>query len=234
MSTKLRENVWWMALSGVNAYLVDDGGTITLIDAGTPLDRRAIEQGITSAVGTIAEVDRILLTHFDIDHVGTLHRIEALHAPIYVGAADSQYLTRERRPPWRNHKGAFQRLVDVVRQSPSMPTETVADGDRIGSFTAYSTPGHTPGHTAFVSEALSAGFLGDLVRESDGDLVAPPAMICYDHEQARQSIVDLADRAPDFEAACPGHGVPFKEGGSQRLVDCAERIKRSRSAATPA
>lgn len=228
MAIQLRENVWWMELSGVNAYLVDDGGTITLIDGGTPLDRRAIVQGITAVAGSVEAVDRILLTHFDIDHVGCFHRIEGLDAPIYAGAADAPFLTREKRPPWRNHKGAFQRAIDWLRDTPSVPVESVTDGESVGSFTAYSTPGHTPGHTIFVSEALSTAFLGDLVRESDGEFAVPPRVICYDHEQATASVVDAAERTPSFEAACPGHGVPFREGGSERLTACAERLDRSR------
>jgi glyoxylase-like metal-dependent hydrolase (beta-lactamase superfamily II) len=229
MAIQLREHVWWMGLSGVNAYLADDDGTLTLIDAGTPLDRRTIERGITSVGERIDAVDRILLTHFDFDHVGTLNRIEALDAPIYVGAADEPYLTGTEKPPWRNQKGAFQRALDWLRDSPSMPVETVADGDEIGSFRAHHAPGHTPGHTVFVSEDLSVAFLGDLVREADGEFEAPPGLICYDHEQAKSSIIDVSRRAPSFEAACPGHGIPFKENGSERLAELAERIDRRRS-----
>jgi len=231
MVTQLREHVWWLKLSGVNAYLADDGGTLTLIDAGTPLDRRAIEQAVTSVGETVGAVDRILLTHFDIDHVGTLHRIDALEAPIYVGRADAGYLSGESHPPWRNHKGAFQRALNWLRAPPSMPIEPVDDGDEVGSFTAYSAPGHTPGHTVFVSEALSVGFLGDLVRESGGEFSVSPRLICYDHDQAERSIIDVVDRAPDFEVACPGHGLPFEADGSERLAACAERIDRRRDPA---
>jgi len=232
MVTQLRENVWWIDLSGVNAYLADDDGELTLVDAGTPLSRRAIERAITSVGETIGAVDRILLTHFDIDHVGALHRIDPLDAPIYVGQADAPYLTGETSPPWHNHKGAFQRALDWLRDSPSMPVEPVADGDEIGSFTAYSTPGHTPGHTIFVSETLSVGFLGDLVRESGGEFEVPPRLLCYDHERARSSVVDAAQRTPAFEAACQGHGVPFREGGSERLANCADKLRGHTSGRT--
>lgn len=232
MVTRLRENVWLLELSGVNAYLVDDGGTMTLVDAGTPLDRRRIEEGLMHVAGAIADVDRILLTHFDIDHVGALHRIEALHAPVYIGRGDRGFLTGDEKPPLGNHKGAFQRALSIFRQPPRMPVHTIDDGDTIGSFTAYSAPGHTPGHTVFVSEDLSVAFLGDLVRESGGEFQALPWLFSYDDEQATDSIVDIAWETPAFAAACPGHGVPFRESGSERLQACADRIKDRRRAVT--
>lgn len=224
MGSKLREQVWWIDLVGVNAYLVDDGGTITLVDAGSPWDRRKVQRAITEVAGSVSAVDRILLTHYDIDHVGTLGRLEALDAPIYVGRADQPYLTGEKKPSWRIQKEAFQRAVDWLRKPPSLPVKPVDDGDEIGSFTAYHAPGHTPGHTVFVSEALSVGFLGDLVRESGGKYVVPPRVICHDYEQIKRDILRLAEELPEFEAGCQGHGVPFKEHGWDRLVECASRV----------
>jgi glyoxylase-like metal-dependent hydrolase (beta-lactamase superfamily II) len=231
MVRKLRDGLWWLDLAGVNAYLVDDDGVLTLVDAGSPFDRRHVERGIVQAAGSIDEVDRVLLTHYDIDHVGTLGRIEALDAELYIGRADRPAFTGEQPPSWRTRKGAFQRAVDWMLTPPSLSVEPVDDGDRIGSFTAYHAPGHTPGHTVYASESLSVVFLGDAVWERAGEFGVPPRALCQDHERAWASVVDLADRLPDISAACQGHGVPFRRHGSDRLAECARRIEQRRRAA---
>lgn len=225
MVTHLRDGVWWIDLLGVNAYLVDDGGTFTLVDAGSPWDRRKVERAIVEVADSVEAVDRVLLTHFDIDHVGSLHRIDRLDARIHIGRADFRYLTGDRKPSWHVGKEAIQRALDWLRRPPSVPVEPVDDGDELGSFTAYHAPGHTPGHTVYASEERSVAALGDLVRERGGRFVAPPRLICHGYERAKASIVDLADRLPAFEAGCQGHGIPFEEGGSERLAECGRRLE---------
>lgn len=224
MVRELRPGVWWIDLVGVNAYLVEDGETLTLVDAGSPWDARTIRKAITAVTGSVADIDRILLTHYDLDHVGTLHRLDGLDATIHIGRADLAVLRGERKPTWQTQKEVFQRAVDWLRKPPSLPVKAVDDGDKIGSFTAYSAPGHTPGHTVFVSEEQSVAFLGDLVRESKGRYVAPPRIICQDYEQARRDIPAIAEDVPDFEAGCQGHGIPFKARGGEQLRACAAAI----------
>ncbi|AQL43507.1 MBL fold hydrolase [Halorientalis sp. IM1011] len=223
MVTELGDDVWWYDLLGVNAYLVDDG-TVTLVDAGNPWDGRNLVLGVDEAGYSLQDVDRVLLTHYDFDHVGGLGRLQGLDATVYVGAADEPFLTGKERPPLSKHKGALQNALGPFLKSPALTVETVADGDEIGSFTAYHTPGHTPGHVAYVSEALDAAFLGDLVRESGGKLRPSPWLMSYDTDAVEESIRDLAERAPEFSIAAMGHGTPFEERGREALDDLVDSI----------
>lgn len=225
MVTQLREHVWWIDLVGVNAFLVEDGDTLTLVDAGSPWDAKKIRRAVQDVARTVGDIDRILLTHYDIDHVGALARL-TLDATVYVGRDDLPALTGDSKPGFGNQKELFQRAVDWLRRPPDLPIEAVDDGDEIGSFTAHTAPGHTPGHTVYVSEELSVGLLGDLVRESGGRYVTPPRVICHDYDRAKADIVRLAGTLPQFEAGCQGHGTPFKEGGSEQLERCAKRLDR--------
>lgn len=220
MATQLADGIWWFSLRGVNAYLVDDD-VLTLIDAGTPLDAAAIETEIEATGHTVADVERVLLTHYDLDHVGALSRLTDLDATIYAGAADADLLTGEHRSPWRNHKGAFQRAAGLFVRTPDLPVEPIADGETVGTFTAYHTPGHSPGHTAFVSEEHSVGFLGDLIFEDGGALTQSSWLVSYDTDEVRESIRSLAERAPSFAVLGMGHGVPFVRDGDERLADLA-------------
>lgn len=222
--TRLRDGVWQLGLRGVNAYLADDDGTLTLLDAGLPRSGDAIRTGIDRAGYAVSDLSRVLVTHYDADHVGGLAGLP--HLPVHMGAADIPFYTGEEKPSFRNLKGALQRIGGIFVSPPQGEPRAVADGETVGSFTAYHTPGHTPGHTAFVSDELDAAFVGDLVEESSGRLEASPWYKCYDQERVRESIHDLADRAPAVEVLGMGHGTPFVRDGSVRLAELGERLEQ--------
>jgi glyoxylase-like metal-dependent hydrolase (beta-lactamase superfamily II) len=224
MTTELVEGCWRLSLRGVNAYLVEDDVT-TLVDAGTPWDLGAIRDGLAAAGTTVSDVDRVLVTHYDLDHVGALAALLAESgATVYAGAADAPLVTGERAPPLDNRKGLFQRLAGRFVDHPDVAVETVHEGDEVGSFTAYETPGHTPGHVAYVSEALDVGLVGDLVTERDGTVSASPWYLSYDTDDVRASVRHLADAAPEFAVLGMGHGDPLLEGGSDTLTKLAAEV----------
>ncbi|QLH83292.1 MBL fold metallo-hydrolase [Halosimplex pelagicum] len=224
MVTRLSAEAWWIELGGVNAYLVDDGGALTLVDAGMPWHGGRVLDAVVEAGFALGDLDRVLVTHYDLDHVGGLARLDGLDLTIYAGRGDAPLVAGRGTPPFSIPKGAFQRLVGPLITPPETEVVPLADGDEVGSFTAYETPGHTPGHVAYVSEDLGVAILGDLVRESDGDFDPSPWIISADTDEVRRSIRDLNEEAPAFEVAAPGHGVPFERGGHDRLVDLAGRL----------
>ena len=71
MVVELTERVWQFKLRGVNAYLVADD-VLTLVDAGTPLDEDAIRTGVVESGHEVGDIERVLLIHCDLDHVGAL------------------------------------------------------------------------------------------------------------------------------------------------------------------
>jgi len=221
MPTALTDDIWWYDLRGVNAALVDDGGTLTLVDAGLPWHGNKLIAGLSDAGYELRALDRILLTHFDFDHVGGLTAFDGVDVTIYVGELDAPLVTGEQAPPLGKHKGAFQRLVSPFLDVPDNEIVPLADGDTVGSFTAYHTPGHTPGHVCYVSEKLSLGLLGDLVREDSGRFEPSPWLVSDDTNAVARSISEFVDRSPDFEIAIPGHGVPFEKNGSANLAQVA-------------
>jgi len=216
MVRELADGVWHIDLSGTNAYLVADD-ELTLVDAGMPWHADDIATAVADAGHAVTDIDRVLVTHYDIDHVGGLPNLNGLDATIYAGERDADLVAGREKPSLLDRKGAFQRLAGVLTAPPSAHVEPVRDGDTIGSFTAYHTPGHTPGHVAYVSETLDVAFLGDLVRESGGELDPSPWYLSHDTDDVRASIRDLAARAPDFAVACTGHGTPLVDGGSDAL-----------------
>lgn len=228
MAERLAEDVWllgvgWFSPIAANAYLVDDG-EVSMVDTGLPWNVPSLRSELSAAGYSVGDLDRILLTHYDLDHSGGLARIGDAAAPVFIGHRDAELVAGERLPSALHHKGVFHRLARHLFPIPdSFEIRRVRDGDTIGGFTAYHTPGHNPGHTVYLHENGMA-FLGDLVWSQEGRLTPPFWLDSYDMHQLRESIRAAADSL-SFEVACPGHGDPLFDGDALRAL--ADRLSRA-------
>ena len=221
MVRRLADGVWLLPLRMSNAYLVEDDA-LTLVDAGTPWDAGRLGRALDVLGHEVADVERILITHYDFDHVGALSRLP-FEAPVYARDPDASFLEGGERPPWTNRKGAFQRLSGVFLDAPDLDVHRVEDGDTVGSFDVHATPGHTPGHAAFVSDDRDVAAVGDLVFEEDGTLSSSPWALSYDTTAVRDSIDRLAREADPFSVVAMGHGDPPTEDGLDLFRRLANR-----------
>jgi glyoxylase-like metal-dependent hydrolase (beta-lactamase superfamily II) len=139
----LPSKVYRLELGRVNVYLVDDGET-TLIDAGTPNAVDDLRAELNEAGYDDDDIDRVLITHFDLDHVGTLAHLE-VDGPIYAMEPDASFLDGSRKPPLSNHKGLLQRLTDFWFTRPSQPVQRLDDGDSVGGSTRTTCRATRPG-----------------------------------------------------------------------------------------
>lgn len=206
-----------------------DDGEVTLIDAGLRWNRPSIRDELADVGYGPADLDRVLITHYDLDHVGGLDRLlPEFSGPVYLGRPDYDLLEYDEHPSPVHHKGLFHRLARRLFPLPGgLDVHPVSDGQRIGSFTVYATPGHNPGHSVYLlnaGDADSAAFLGDLVWEDDGGLTPPFWLDSYDMHELRESIRDLAERAPEFEIAAMGHGDPIESRGSEALCELTDQM----------
>jgi glyoxylase-like metal-dependent hydrolase (beta-lactamase superfamily II) len=227
MSRELVDGVWVIECRGVQAYLVRDGEDLVLVDAGTPWDATTIREGVRDAGFVLADVDRVLVTHYDVDHVGALAALEErLDVTVFVSEADGRVFRGERQPSGSGLKPLLKRFVmGPLTPRTELPMRFVGEGDTVGSFEVFETPGHTPGHLCFVSESLGVGLLGDLVRgNADGSLRRGPWLFDADRKRAGRSIREFADVAPAFETACVGHGDPVAAGARDALRALAAEV----------
>jgi glyoxylase-like metal-dependent hydrolase (beta-lactamase superfamily II) len=109
------------------------------------------------------------------------------------------------------------------------PTRTVLDGDRVGSLRVVASPGHTPGHVAFLDERDQTLYCGDTYSTLGGletsarvnPRFPPVAMATWDRPTDVESARKLRALAPARLA--PGHGRVVESPGA--AMDAA--IKRA-------
>jgi glyoxylase-like metal-dependent hydrolase (beta-lactamase superfamily II) len=135
----------------VNAYLVREDDGLTLVD--TTMGKAA--EGILAAAG--GSLRRIALTHGHGDHVGALDALkERLGDSVQVLMPELDA---------RIHAGEQVVEGKVPGSWPKLSTRPdvrLADGDRVGSLEVVASPGHSPGHVAFLDTRDRTLIAGDV------------------------------------------------------------------------
>jgi glyoxylase-like metal-dependent hydrolase (beta-lactamase superfamily II) len=196
----------------VNAYLVREDDGLTLVDTTTGGAADALIEAARQAGGPIR---RIALTHGHGDHVGSL---DALKDRL---GDDVEVLMPELDA--RIHAG--EKVVDGKLPGSWPKLETVPDvrlhaGDRVGSLEVVASPGHSPGHVAFLDTRDRSLIAGDAFT-SYGRVAVPTflyarfpfaAMATWDKGKAVESARAL--RALDPPLLVVGHGPARRDPGA--------------------
>lgn len=179
--------------TSVNAYLVNTGSKLVLIDAGAgslfgpTLGKLA--QNLKASGYEPAQVDEIYLTHMHPDHVGGMVGAGALAFPNAVVRSDQADADFWLSPTELNKapeggKGFFQGAmaslnpyVDAQKYRPFTGNASLTQG-----ITAIPTHGHTHGHTAYLVESQGQKLMvvGDLIHVTAVQLDKPAVTIAFD------------------------------------------------------
>ncbi len=177
-------------------YGVTDGSQAILIDTG--LNPRWAARGLERCGIPAQSVSHVFLTHSDSDHVGGLELFP--DAAVYLSAREQAVIdgTVPRTFLFLRLRNRFDR-----RYLPLEDETTVTAGPfRVR---AIWTPGHTPGSTSFLVDG-SALFTGDLLTLHRGQAHPSARIICNDFLEDQRSIRKLAERVPQADLLCTGHG----------------------------
>jgi glyoxylase-like metal-dependent hydrolase (beta-lactamase superfamily II) len=239
LPAELAEGVFCLGPWGrtqTNVYVVRAGSTWVLVDAGWAQDAERIRSAVRSVLGPEAVPSAILLTHVHPDHSGSARELAAAWCcPILVhpdeipiASGDFEAMVRYAGPMDRWLILPLMRVIGRRRREEILEAgslgETVCalgpDGSipGIDGWRWVPTPGHTPGHIAYVRAEDRVLISGDalvtlrvnaaagLLWGSQG-LSAPPWYTTWDREAARASIQAIADLEPSVLAG--GHGRPL-------------------------
>lgn len=234
------------AVGRINCYLVEDD-PLTLVDTGpnSGTSLTTLEQALASKGRRVEDLERIVLTHQHIDHIG-LARILADRSGAEIWALDAlaPWLARYSESMegddrfaeeiMRRH-GVPQDVVHVLRTvtgqfrawgSSADVTHTLSDGDAL-EFAARSwrvalRPGHSPSDTVFHDEERGVLIGGDhLIKHiSSNPLVSRP-LDGHTVERPKSLVMYLKSlgrtREMDIARILPGHGEPIDDHAA--LID---------------
>jgi hydroxyacylglutathione hydrolase len=175
-----------------------------IIDPGGDIERLLAE-----VANFGLSLEKILLTHGHIDHVGgALALAQRTGVPI-VGphVADNFWLSQL---PMQSQRFGFPASVAFE------PSAWLSHGDRVQvgelALSVLHCPGHTPGHLVFFSAEARLAFVGDvLFRRSIGRTDFPQS----DHQALIDSITQHLWPLGDEVQFVPGHG-PMSTLGEER------------------
>jgi glyoxylase-like metal-dependent hydrolase (beta-lactamase superfamily II) len=224
--------------SMINAYLVEQAGEVTIIDAGVSGFYKDITGELAAMGRTPADVRALVLTHGHTDHIGFAERLRReQRVPVSVHEADAALARGEVPNPSKGFGPVklgpllgflwFSALHGGLRTPKLQQVATFGDGatlDVPGSPRVILTPGHTPGSAALHVASLGALFAGDafatyaVTTGARGPRVAP---FTADASQAVESLARLEPISAGL--ALPGHGDPWTGGVQDAIRQIRQR-----------
>jgi glyoxylase-like metal-dependent hydrolase (beta-lactamase superfamily II) len=209
--------------------LVDATSGPTLVDAGLPGQREAIAGALAEAGLRVEDLRRIVLTHQDVDHVGSLAAlVEASGARVLASRVEAPFidgreLPRFARPEVLERSPQLRPVVERLRPTPV--DEELEDGARLevaGGVRVVLTPGHTVGHLCLYLERSGTVVAGDALTASEGRLRGPEPGATGDLAVAARSVRRLA--AIDVRAVVCYHGGVVADDAGAQLRRLAEEL----------
>ncbi len=202
------ENLFRLTRFGmINCFLVREADGFTLVDSGLLGSASAI---LLAAARMGSSIRRIVLTHAHIDHIGSLDNLMAAlpACELSIGKREARLLAKD----LSLDAGENGKPLIGFTGAKSRPSRLLLEGERVGSLQAVASPGHTPGHLAFLDVRDNALIAGDALTTQTGVVVAGvfkalfpfPALFSWNALLAAKSAAKLRGLNPSILAV--GHG----------------------------
>jgi glyoxylase-like metal-dependent hydrolase (beta-lactamase superfamily II) len=199
----------------VNAYLVPEDDGLTLVDTLVPRSAKPI---LAAAERLGAPIVRIVLTHAHGDHIGSLDELAAAlpQAEVIISTRDARLLAKDMT---LDPGEPVEKLRGGYPGAKTKPSRTVTAGELIGSLEVVASPGHTPGHVAFLDTRDRSLYCGDayttlagVATSANGPALFPLASMATWHKPTALESAE-ALRALDPARLATGHGRVVESPG---------------------
>jgi glyoxylase-like metal-dependent hydrolase (beta-lactamase superfamily II) len=164
---------------------------------------------------------RIIITHADGDHVGSLATVKsATGARVYANAIEAEAIAAGRMSRELKIRGLLSLFFTLIgsffKVKPAQVDEFLTDGQILpvlGGLYVVETPGHTPGHISLFAPSAGVLFVGDSLISRDGRLRESRGTNTWDQAKAIESVRKQA--ALGARIVCSGHGPVVMDAGDK-------------------
>lgn len=213
--------------TSINAFLVNTGQSLVLVDSGTAdcfgAHLGSVLKNLKAAGYQPEQVDTILLTHLHPDHSCGVSKNGAANYPnatIYVSENETDYwldpkqLQKIPKDQQAKYTGTVPKIkAALAPYQTKKQFKTFKLGDKIDGFEVISTPGHTPGHFSYKLKTSDEDviFIGDIVHSHTVQFDRPETAIDYDIDPkaaVQTRLKQFADYAKHGQTIAAPH-LPF-------------------------
>ena len=184
-----------------------DDNHLVLIDAGVPGQAQAIAQAIADAGFDEKKLTHIIITHQDMDHIGSIPDLQQIAPGVKLLAhcEEAPYMDGRKMPV--RMASAVERYNDLPPEAKEQIEEGMRDyGSRkyrlkidqeltdkevlpiCGGIEAVHTPGHMPGHIALFLHPSRIMVCGDAANITNDAISGPNPVHTPDMETGMQSL----------------------------------------------
>jgi glyoxylase-like metal-dependent hydrolase (beta-lactamase superfamily II) len=208
---ELAPGVWRIPLIGdyVNGFMLrDDDDQVTLVDMGVKSSGKKVMAALASIGSGPSDVTRLMLTHAHADHAGgAAYVAQETGREFGIHEDDAKFARAGTNPP-RDPRFRLGRLMSRTDKGfDDVPVgETFTDGQVIpfaGGIEVVHTPGHSPGHAAYLHRDSGVLITGDSIFNVLG-LRWSVKSFCTDFRMSQQTATRLAEL--DYSTAAFTHG----------------------------
>ncbi len=245
MAHEVADRIYRLGAELVNWWMVEDGGKVTVVDAGTPKQYEQLPAALSRLGRTMADVEAIVLTHAHSDHAGSAARIQgASPARVHVHQGDVALAEGKAKREYERHfaRDLGHRFVwktiwffarsGLGRVPPVYELSVFDHGEVLdipGRPKVIHTPGHTDGSACIEFPDRKAIMTGDalvtinLVTGERSPRIMPGSFN-KNSPEALESLNEL--KGSGAELILPGHGEPW-HGSVDAAVAVAQQTGAS-------
>lgn len=196
----------------VHPVIIFNDLDLILCDAGYPNQVDQIENELNKHGFSIKDITKIVITHHDHDHIGSLNALKKKNKNLIV-------ISSEIEAPFIEDQSKSLRLIQAEEYNKKLSgkelefgiqfvnylrtiqscniDQTIKDGDYIlPGLRVVFTPGHTPGHISLFCEDSHTVITGDALAIENNKLVIANPEFTLDLENCVNSIRKILNLAP--------------------------------------
>lgn len=226
--------------STIYPAVIWDDDDVILVDAGLPGQFTHFHNAIVQAGIPFERLNKIIITHHDMDHIGSLNSIlnkSSKKVEVLSSGTEKLYIQAE-LPPIRLIQ--LEATLNVLSGERLQQLETLyenlksnyinfktnvstilSDGEELpycGGIQVIYTPGHSPGHISLYHKQSKTLIAGDMLQVVNQVLLPAPLFTIIDKDLAEQSLRKLTQY--DIKTIICYHGGLFSHNGiNQRIAE---------------